>query len=358
MQGRLFQTNGSRPRPAKSKSITIKEVARHADVSIATVSRVVNGNYRVGPQIVERVNKAIAELDYQPDFYARSLKGASSLTIAVLVSDISNAYFNYVAKSIEDVVWPHDYNLIFSSTEGNAERERTTLSTLINKRIDGLILNTTGHNDRFVAEASKTLPIVLLHRRLAARGFRGDFVDSDNRHGSEELTRHLFDAGHRRIGAINGSLDLSSGHERFAGFRLAMEERGLHVDEFSADVFNGDFTEESGYRGMEYFHRHRPGVTGLVVMNNAMTVGALMYLRTHSIDVPSDISIVGYGDIIHSELMYVRPTTVSLDPQAIGGRAAELLISRIEKPSLRRRTFMYQPTLNRRESVGRPKTDD
>ncbi|MFP4115075.1 MAG: LacI family DNA-binding transcriptional regulator [Spirochaetota bacterium] len=338
----------------KPKSVTIKEVAKRAGVSIATVSRVVNGNYYVGPEMTKRVNDAIAELDYQPNFFARSLKGASTLTIAVVVSDISNPYFNFVTRAIEDVVWPREYNLIFSSTQGSAERELTTLNTLLSKKIDGLILNTTGHNDRFVASMSSSVPVVLLHRRLAARGFSGDFVDSDNRAGAAELTRHLQDAGHTRIGAINGLLELSSGRERFDGFCIAREESGVTVDGSSYDVYNGDFTAESGYAGTEYFHTQRPDITGLVVMNNAMTLGALRYLHEHRVRVPEEMSIVCYGNIMNRDLLYVRPTIVSLDPQTIGRTAAEYLISRIEKPALKKRKYIFQPELDPGESVAAP----
>ncbi|MFW5684994.1 MAG: LacI family DNA-binding transcriptional regulator [Spirochaetota bacterium] len=339
----------------KPKNVTIKEVAKRAGVSIATVSRVVNGNYYVGPEMKQRVNEAIAELDYQPNFFARSLKGASSLTIAILVSDISNSYFNLVAKAIENVVWLHDYHLIFGSTEGRAERERATLNNLVNKKIDGLILNTTGHNDRYVVQISKTLPIVLLHRRLNARGFKGDFVDSDNHFGAATLTRNLLNAGHSRIAVINGSLDLSSGQERFAGFCDTMGEFGAKIDAGCPDVYNGDFTAQSGYDGMAYVHRERPDVTGVVVMNNAMTMGALRYLREHRLRVPEDYSIVCYGDIVNRDLMYVRPSNVSLDPNTIGSRAADMLISRIEKPASRRRQFLYEPLFNAGESVSAPR---
>jgi DNA-binding LacI/PurR family transcriptional regulator len=337
----------------KHKQVTIKDVAELAQVSIATVSRVVNGNYYVGPVIKGRVNDAIATLDYRPNFFARSLKGASSLTLAIVVSNISNTYYNYVAKAIENVVWPHDYGLIFSSTEGQADRELATLKTLINKKIDGLILNTTGHNDEFVAMASQSLPVVLLHRRLKTDGFRGDLVDSDNRVGSVHLTRHLLDFGHVRIGAINGLLDLSSGEERFAGLCDAMADAGVDAQDTRDSIYNGDFTAESGYLGMEYFHRKRPDVTGIVIMNNAMTIGALRYLREHHIRVPEDLSIVCFGDLMHRDLMYVRPTTVSLDPQEIGTRAGELLISRIADRSTPRREFIYEPRLNPGESVAR-----
>lgn len=333
------------------KTITIKEVAKLAGVSIATVSRVVNGNYYVGPEVTKRVNSAITKLEYQPNMFARSLKGAASLTLAVLVSDISNTYLSLVTKAVEDFVWVRDYNLIFSSTEGHAERELSTLKDLVSKKIDGLILNTTGHNDRYVAEISASLPVVLLHRRLRARGFRGDLVDSNNRKGAAELTRHLLAAGHKRIGVINGMLDVSSGEERFAGCCETLAEAGLPISADSPMVFNGDFTAESGYLGMEYFHRSQPEVTGIVAMNNAMTIGALRYLRQHRIRVPRDISIVCYGDIVNREVLYVQPTTVSLDPQIIGTRAAEFLLSRIDAPATKRREFIYEPVLSNGESV-------
>lgn len=142
-------------------NVTIKDVAKLAGVSIATVSRVINDNYYVSPEIKEKVLQAIEDLDYYPNYVARSLKSEKTNSIGFLVSDISNTYFTTMAKALEDVIHKKNYSLIVCSTEDKKEKELAYLKLLISKKVDGLILNTTGKNDELIAELSKQLPIVL-----------------------------------------------------------------------------------------------------------------------------------------------------------------------------------------------------
>jgi LacI family transcriptional regulator len=316
-----------------------------AGVSIATVSRVINDNYYVSRLIRERVLEAIEKLDYHPNYAARSLKGASSLTVGFLVSDISNSYFNIMAKAIEVAIRVGNYNLLVCSTENERERELSFIKTLVGKRIDGLIINTTGLNDGLIAEVSRRLPVALVHRRLRSRGYRGDFVDSDNRRGGYLLTRHLLDHGHRRIGVINGLLSVSSGRERFEGFSEAMKEFDIPVGKSYPYAFPGDFTDQSGYDGLNRLWQSADRPTAIVVMNNVMAVGSLRYALEHGIEIPGELSLTAFGNIVNRDIFYVHPTVVSLDPIWMGTTVGALILERIQAPDLPNRESIFKPEL-------------
>lgn len=329
----------------KTMSVTIKDVAKLANVSIATVSRVINKNYFVSPEIKERVNRAIKELNYYPNSIAQSLKNRSTLTIGFAVSDISNNYFTSMARAVEDVISKHNYNVIVCSTESDQKKELGYLKLLMSKKIDGLILNTSGENDDYVSDLSETIPTVLVNRKVKSARFRGDFIDSDNNQGAYLLTSHLISNGHRKIGVINGNLSLSTGYERFEGFKKAMKDVNIKIDDDYMYRYDGDFSFESGYKGAEYLFSLADRPTAIIAMNNAMAMGAMKFFRNHEIIVPSDISMACYGTISNIELYYIQPSVVTLDPWCIGNKAGELIMERISNPELNNRDVIFMPQL-------------
>ncbi len=324
----------------------ITDVARAARVSTATVSRVVNGNYSVAAGTKARVLRAIARLGYQPNAVARSLKITRTKVIGFIVSDVSNPHFTAMARAIEDRVSAEGYNLMVCSTDGLRDRELAYLRTLMSRRVDALIINATGFNDPLIAEISRTVPVVLVSRRVRRTvDFRGDFVDSDNRRAAAALTRHLLELGHRRIAVINGPLALSTGRERYAGFVQAMAEQGLAVGRDYPLRYDGDFNEGSGSAGAEALCSLRPGPTALIAMNNAMLLGALKRLRTRGTRVPADVSVAAYGSIPHVELMYTQPSFVTLDPRRLGVEASAMVLSRLADPRLGNRDVVIESEL-------------
>jgi len=326
-------------------NVTIKDVAKHAGVSIATVSRVINNNYYVSPEIEKRVLKAIKELNYYPNSIARSLKNDTTFTIGFIVSDISNDYFTSMTKAIEDVINKENYNMIVCSTDNKKEKELRYLKLLISRKVDGLILNTTGRNDDFISKLSNDLPVILVNRKVQDSAFRGDFIDSNNFEGAYTLTEHLLSSGHRKIAVINGDLSVSTGKERFEGFKKAMLQAGIEVGDDYVYRYDGDFTMESGYQGAAELLKLTDPPTAVVVMNNAMALGALKYFRVNKIKVPEDVSIASYGDIDNVELMYVQPSTVTLNARTIGRKAGEMLLERIKDRSIVNREVIYTPQL-------------
>jgi len=275
----------------------------------------------------------------------------STYVIGFLVSDISNAHFMSVARAIEDRISDAGYNLIVCSTDGLKDREYDYLKVLTSNKTDGLIINTTGHNDNEIARYSEYVPIVLLHRRVVGGDFVGDFVDSDNTAGAYTLTGYLVEHGHQRIAAISGPEKLSTGRERLEGYCSALMDAGIGVEK--SLVYRGDFLRQSGYDGTRYLMALRDPPTAVFTMNNAMTLGALRFLRENNISVPERVSIVAYGDLDNRALLYVQPTLVSHKPRHLGEKAAELILERIANRNAPNREIVLQPNLVEGSSVRR-----
>ncbi|MCU9614889.1 LacI family transcriptional regulator [Caldibacillus lycopersici] len=315
------------------KNVTIKDVALAANVSIATVSRVINQNSSVNPEIKQRVLDAISMLNYYPNSAARSLKTHNTRTIAYLVSNISDYFFTTVGKGIEDVIKKYDYNLMLCNNANSEEVELAYIKLLQEKKVDGIILNTTGKNNELIAEISKDLPIVLSNRQVNHPDFRGDFIDFDNISGIYELTSHLISLGHRKIGIINGAIYLSTFRERFEGFAKAMKTIGVIVDNDYIYNYNGDgfSTFIDGYDGANYLMNLEEKPTAIVMTNSELAFGALKYFKSNNIRIPEDVSIVSFGDIVNRDILYVQPTITYTNLMGIGNKIGELMIERIEK---------------------------
>lgn len=324
---------------------TIKDIAKHAGVSIATVSRVINDNYTVSQDTKDRVYKAIKELNYYPNLVARSLKNDSTFTIGFLVSDISNKYFTSIAKAMEEVVKRKGYNIIFCSTEHQKKRELDYLRLLKSRKIDGLLINTTGENDDFIASLSQSIPIVLLDRKIKNANFKGDFLESNNTEGGYALTQHLLSLGHRKIGVINGNLGLSTGRERFEGFIRAMSEVGIDAENDYIYRYDGDFTNESGYQGMAKLMSMENRPSAVVSMNNEMTIGLLKYTKLFNINIPEDVSVTSYGNMDNLELMYIQPSIVAQNLWSAGTKAGELILDRINNIDISNKEVIFSSQL-------------
>ena len=274
-------------------------------------------------------------MGYLPDSGAAALKSKTRYMIGYLVSDISNHQFTVISRTVESTIEGEGYNLIVCSNDSQKQRELDSLKGLLSQRIDGLIINTSGHNDEYIAEISEHLPMVLLYRRINSRRFKGDFIGSDNRAGGAMLAEILITNGHRSIGVISGDTSINTFAERMLGFTERLSQGNIKL--MKKHIKYGDYTEEGGYAMAEKLLNGQPGISALCVLNNAMAVGAYEYIRTKNIAIPDDISIVSFGDIRNEKLFFVRPTYVSQYPQEVGRRAAELLLSRIKSPTLSQR---------------------
>ncbi|WP_180316690.1 LacI family DNA-binding transcriptional regulator [Shouchella shacheensis] len=234
------------------EKVTIKDVAKESEVSIATVSRVLNEVGYVNEQIKVRVLQAVEKLNYQPNAVARSLKRDQTNTIGVILPDISNPYFMTMSKAIEDCLYDHNYNLIFCSGDEKPEKEKKLLQLLLEKRVDAIVLSTSSGNDAFIKRIHLSgTPVILMDRRVDYTDLKLDLVEEDNVKGAYELTKYLIQLGHTKVGVLNGLLDVSTGADRLLGFRQAIRDFGIRQEE--AWIYNGGFTQEGGGRRLTTF---------------------------------------------------------------------------------------------------------
>ncbi|THF73403.1 LacI family DNA-binding transcriptional regulator [Cohnella fermenti] len=310
---------------------TIKQVAREAGISTATVSRVLNDSGYVSDEIKKRVLEAVAKLNYRPSAVARSLKQDKTYMIGIIVPDISNPYFMGISRGIEDVVGPEGFQLLFCSSEENPAKESKQLRLLLEKRVDAIVLATSGGNEsvvRGVWEAG--VPIVLIDRKLELdNGVRLDLVAEDNVDGAYQLTRKLLQDGYRRIGVVNGPIRVSTGKERYEGVLKAMREFALPWEPL---VFNGEFTAEGGSRAVAEFLASDHPPAAIVSLNNRMSLGVLLEIVRHGLRIPDDLAVASFGEVEAGSLLK-RPALyyTEQNPNAMGRKTGEILLARIRR---------------------------
>ncbi|WP_123041571.1 LacI family DNA-binding transcriptional regulator [Cohnella candidum] len=311
---------------------TIKEVAAEAEVSTATVSRVLNESGYVSDEIKERVLEAVAKLNYQPSAIARSLKQDKTYMIGVIVPDISNSYFMGISRGIEDVVGPEGFQLMFCSSDESPDKENRLLQLLQEKRVDAIVLATAGGNDEKVKQLSDSgLPIVLVDRKLESdeAGAGLDLVAEDNEEGACRLTGKLLEDGHVRLGVVNGPARVSTGRERYEGVLKAMREHGLDPKPL---VYNGDFSTEDGVLAVRKFLKSDPKPTAIVSLNNRMSLGVLLEIVRSGLKIPDDMAVASFGEVEAGSLLK-NPGLYYIDqhPYDMGIKTGELLLKRIRK---------------------------
>lgn len=327
--------------------VTMKDIANYCDVSVATVSRVLNENYYVTPETKQKVLKAIRDYNYSPNNIARSLKLNRTGMIGYITSDISNSYHITIAKAIEDVIRPNNYNLIVCSSNNSKEAEEKYLKLLDGRSVDALILNSWGESDSLILEMNRTIPMVLVNRRLGTPGFHGDLADCNNVLGMYLLTKELIKNGHRRIFLIEGPSHLSNVQERFSGFQKAMKEIGIDVSDNYPYRMEGDFTIESGFQAIDYLmnfpEEERP--TAVLGTNNLTTLGAMKGAGHHRLNVPEELSIAGFNSIEHMEMMSFQPTVAAFEPYKIGHAAGVAIMERMKDNSIENREYIFAPEI-------------
>jgi LacI family transcriptional regulator len=329
---------------------TIKDVAQRAGVSPTTVSYVLTGSRFVRPDTKARIVRAIEELNYQPDQIARSLRAKRTMTVGMIISDITNPFYADIVRGVEDVLSERHYSLILCNTDEAPERELATLQMLIRKKTDGLIVVATAANAEALRAANLSgLPIVLVDRRLP-----GDWLDTvltDDRQGAETAVRHLLRLGHRRIGAIIGRTDISTTDSRRLGYEAALMAFGVPVD---PDLIrSGQSTVKGGAAAAQALLDLHPRPTAIFAANNLMTLGLFLMLKEYGLRSPQDVAVAGFDDMIWLSAFAPGVTTVAQPNYELGKRAAELLMDRLTgQPPESPRVVVLPTQLVVRESCG------
>lgn len=302
---------------------TMRDVARLAGVSPATVSRVVNDERYLRPTTRARVEAAIAELGYQRNEIARILRpGQTTETVALVIEDVSNPFSSAITRGVELVARAHRHMLLVGSTEASFDRERDLLRDLVRRRVDGLLVVPTpqDHADLH-AELAVRAPVVYVDR--APRGVDADAVVLDNRGGARRAVAHLLSRGYRRIAYVGGDPEVATGAHRLAGYRLALRAAGVAHDPDLVSL--GNHSVDAAQAATTGLLIGPARADAVFADNNRMCVGALR--AAHRLQVR--IGLAGFDDVELTDLLTQPTTLVSYDATELGRRAATVLFDRI-----------------------------
>jgi LacI family transcriptional regulator len=319
---------------------TIKDVAREANVSIATVSRVFNDSGPVSEATRLRIREVAARLRYSPHGVARSLITAKTSTIGVLLPDLYGEFFSEVIRGMDQAAQPAGYHLLVSSSH-DAKDEIESALRAMRGRVDGLVVMSP-HLDApsLVANVPPTHPIVLLNCAVTGDGY--DALTIENQRGAHAMVQHLLGLGHRAIAIITGADGNYDAAERLEGYRRAMREAGIAVP--GEWEIPGDFTEASGFRAIATLLAMPDRPSAVFAANDAMAIGALSALRDASVSVPDEIAVVGFDDIPLARYMSPPLSSVHVDIAALGTRAVETLVHAIDRKNEHSRRHQRLPT--------------
>lgn len=340
---------------------SIKAVAEQAQVSIATVSRVLNGTKYVSPDVERRVLEAIEALNYRPNASARNLRRQRTLSIGVLLPRLNDFYFGNLAYILEQDLSAQGYNPLFCSTENDEAKEADLVDNLITHQVDGVILVplVPGAKSAESIErlAERNIPVVLVDRAMPEFGISQVF--SDNEQGAYDVSAYLLQLGHRHIGVIDSGADRTKhvgepGYERMKGFQRAMHERGIKIDD-SLVIFGELDNLEMGYQGTLKMLLQSPRVTAIFALTDAIAIGVLHAAAQLGLNVPQDLSVVGFDDILLASHVIPRLTTVAQPIEKIGQKATDLILKHIHDGEALPETAKLETQLIIRDSTAPPR---
>jgi len=306
---------------------TIKDVAKKAGVSAATVSRVVGGYGYVSQLTRNKVLAAVEVLSYLPDSVARSMVTKSTRTIGLVITDIMNPFFAQLARGVENITWKNQYTLILANTDEEVEREKAIIKALLEKRVDAfIVVPACSKNAPHLEELVRyDIPLVLLDRGV--QGLDVDTVMVDNKKGAYQAVSHLVKLGHRKIGMLLDNLDISTNIERLEGYRQALTEYGLQVDENF--ILSCQYTRQSAYELVASMVRKSDRPTALFTANNFMTIGALRAIQEGGLRIPQNVALVGFDDLEWTQFGPPQISAIVQPVLEIGEVAGQRILARI-----------------------------
>lgn len=329
---------------------TMKDVARLAGVSTSTVSHVINNNRFVSQPVRDKILSAVAELNYSPSAVARSLKAKETRTIGMLLTSSNNPFYAEVVRGVEESCYERGYSLILCNTEGNTERMGSSLETLLQRRVDGLILMCNDRNP--ISEVLfchyPNLPVVMMDWAP----FNGvcDTIQDNSLIGGKLATEYLISRGYHRIACITGPQDNTQARRRLQGYQQAMENAGLIAPEHYQIFSNFEFS--GGLEAMQQLLKLPEPPKAIFTCNDAMAVGVYLAINQAGLKVGQDIAVIGYDDIELAKFMSPPLTTIHQPTDALGKLTIDTLLQRLEKQITEPRTLELTPELVERDSVG------
>ena len=327
---------------------TIYEVSKLAGVSLATVSRVMNNSDKVRAQTRQKVEAAMKELGYRPNSTAQSLASKRSNSVGILVPELHGPFFGAMLSNIELELRLAGKHVIITAGHSDSEREKEGMEFLESRTCDALILFVFAISDEHIkAVRESTIPVVVIGRLIA--GMEEDCISLDNEHGGYIAARSLIESGHRQLACISGPLWKSDGQERFAGYKRALAKSGLTFD--PQLVVEGDYEEPSGRKGMEQLLQTGIPFTGLACANDVMAAGAIAIARDHGMNIPDDLSVIGFDNVFFTRYMHPQLSTVDYPIETMGQMAARCVLRDVYGATDLDIQCHFEPTLVRRASI-------
>ena len=329
--------------------VTQYVIAEKAGVSANTVSRVINNKPDVNPKTRKRILKIINKLNYTPNLLAKSLKSGKTKTIGVIVSNLYNPFFNQVLCGIDEILNGKEYNIIICNSNNNYNREEKAIVTLIQKRVDGILITPVGKKSLDIVYIQKTkIPFVLVMSHFKTTNT--DYVGFNDKIGSFQATQHLISRGHRKILYLGGPSFFSLAQERLYGHKKALVTYGIKVDQkLLKEIVNPNM--EEGYKIVKKILSKEFDFTAIATFNDYIAMGALKAILERNLKVPDDIAIVGYDDIEFVSLSIVPLTTIQLPKYLLGRKAAELLLTKMTGRKRKYQSIFLEPNLIVRNST-------
>ncbi len=321
----------------------MKDVARLAGVSTSTVSHVINKDRFVSEAITDKVAAAIKTLNYAPSALARSLKLNQTRTIGMLITASTNPFYSELVRGVERSCFERGYSLVLCNTEGDEQRMNQNLETLMQKRVDGLLLlcTETHQPSQEIMQRYPSVPTVMMD--WAPFDGDSDLIQDNSLLGGDLATQHLIDQGYTRIGCLTGPLDKTPARLRLEGYRKAMHRAGLAIPD--GYEITGNFEFGGGFAAMQQLLAHPVPPEAVFAGNDAMAVGAYQALYQVGKRIPEDMGIVGYDDIELARYMTPPLTTVHQPKDELGELAIDVLIHRMAQPDQQQQRVQLTPEL-------------
>jgi len=332
----------------------IRTIARAANVSIATVSRTINGVSTVNPEMAKRVLAIIDELDYFPNTQARALVSGRSRIFGLIVPEITNPFFPELIQGFEDIAVEHGYEILVSSTNNDPTRMSHCIRRMLERKVEGVAVMTFGTEEPLLDQlAARKVPLVFIDVGPDRPGI--SLLKVDYHHGIHQGVQHLVALGHRRIAFIRGPLNLHSAQSRKTAFSKSLQESGITSN--PDWIIEGDHTLEGGIAAMEQLLSAKPRPTAVICSNDMTAIGVMHKLYRAGLRVPDDFSVIGFDDIHISEVTTPPLTTIQMSRFELARSAFHALRAHVDKTgaSLPRREYDISTDLIVRESTGSPK---
>lgn len=327
---------------------SIKDVAKAAGVSTATVSRVLANNAPIKPETRDRVLKAVADLNYRPNLIARSLRAQKSAKIGLVVSDIRNPFFTAIGRAVEDAAYEQGYSVLMWNTDENPEKEELYLNLLYDENVAGVIFSPTHQFNINSQTYNQKMPFVIIDRAVDSSDV--DMVLLDNVAAAYELTEHLINNGYKKLAGLFGDAS-TTGQERSRGFHKAIKDH--HLTPVAAHFIAPRI--QQGYETSMALLNQPERPDAIFTSNSMLTAGVYQAARDSKLKVPSDVAVVGFDETTWGALVDPPITVIAQPTEEIGRTATELLFQRIQEPSRSPKTVILKGSLIARGSSAKSK---